>query len=210
LQEKLRLSSKDARYLIAFFIIITVTVSALVYLEVTPSPTNQFFSMWVLGSSGLTESYFPADNPNLYPGESVNWTLGVYNHMSSLEYVVLRVKLLNATETGPNEENNVPSPTPEIYEFERVLVDNETWSIPFVWTVMNVTSAQGYVIISGLQIDGTSLTGNLAEAIGGFNYRLVFELWFYDPTTNNLTFSWSTNSTSYSVWAQLWFNATAV
>lgn len=196
--------------MLAFLLITTIAVSALVYLEVTPSSTDQFFSMWILGSDGLAEHYFPADNANLYPGEMVNWTLGVYNHMSSLEYVVLRVKLLNATDPSPNEQNGVPSPIPEIYEFARVLVDNETWSIPFVWAAMNVTSTKRYTIITSLQIDGTRLVGNLAEATGGTNYRLVFELWFYDQATSGLAFSWSTRGASYSVWTQLWFSATPV
>ena len=207
--KRLRISSEDLKYLIAFFVIVTVTVSALAYVELTPPYTDQFFSMWIVGSGGLTEDYFPNNNPNLIPGEQVNWTLGVYNHMSSLEYVVVQVKLLNATETPPNEQTGVPSPIPEIFEFARVLVSNETWTIPFRWAILNAVSANGAVLISGLSINGTMITGNFAQAAGGLDFRLVFELWFYDQTASNLAFSWSTPTSTYSVWTQLWFNATA-
>lgn len=207
--KRLKISSKDLRYLIAFFAIVTVIMSALAYVNLTPPYTDQFFSMWIVGSGGLTESYFPNNNPNLIPGEQVNWTLGVYNHMSSLEYVVVQVKLLNSTEISPNEETGVPSPVPEIFEFARVLVSNETWTIPFPWTIINAVSATGAVLISGLDINGTMITGNLAQAAGGLDFRFVFELWFYDQAANNLAFSWSTPTSTYSVWTQLWFNATA-
>lgn len=205
----LRISSKDLRYLIAFFVIVTMTVSALAYVDLTPPYTDQFFSMWILGSNGLTESYFPNNNPNLIPGEQVNWTLGVYNHMSALEYVVVRVKLLNSTETSPNELTGIASPLPEIFEFARVLVSNETWTISFPWAILDATSVNGVVRITGLTINGTMIAANLAQAAGGLNFRFVFELWFYDQPAGNLTFSWSTPTSTYSVWTQLWFNATA-
>jgi hypothetical protein len=212
LAKKLRISSKDLRYLIAFFVIVTVTVSALAYVELTPPYTDQFFSMWIVGSNGLTENYFPSNNPNLIPGEQVNWTLGVYNHMSALEYVVVRVKLLNSTEISPNELTGVASPVQEIFEFARVLVSNETWTIPFPWAIVDATSVNGVVLITGLSINGTMITANLAQAAGGVDFRFVFELWFYDQTAGNLAFSWTTTTptpTTYSVWTQLWFNATA-
>jgi hypothetical protein len=209
LAKRLKIRSKDLRYLIAFFIIVTVTVSALTYVELTPAYTDQFFSMWIVGSNGLTENYFPNNNPNLIPSEQVNWTLGVYNHMSSLEYVVVQVKLLNATETPPNEQTSVPSPVPEIFEFARVLVSNETWTIPFLWAIVNAVGVNGVVLINGLVINGTMIKGNLGQAARGVDFRFVFELWFYDQTASNLTFSWSTPTSTYSVWTQLWFSATA-
>jgi len=165
--------------------------------------------MWILGSDGRLEDYFPNNNPNLVLGEEVNWTLGVYNHMSSLEYVVVRVKLLNATEISPNEVTGEGSPVPEVFEFARILANNETWVIPFTWTLVNLASENGNVMINSLAINGTTITGNLAQARGGLDFRIAFELWFYDPNAGTLVFSWSTPTSAYSAWTQLWFNATA-
>jgi len=209
LPNRLGMSTKDLRYVFAFFIIITIFVSASVYVELGPAPTDHFFSMWVLGSGGLTESYFPNNNPNLILGETVNWTLGVYNHMSQLEYVVVRVKLLNATDIAPNEQTGVPSPTTAVFEFARVLSSNETWSIPFVWSIWNETHFQGNLLITGLKVNETVITGTIAEAPSGLNFRMVFELWAYDQGSNSLVFSRTKASSPYSVWTQLWFNATA-
>lgn len=178
-------------------------------MQITPPYTDQFFSMWVVGSSGLTNEYFPNNSPNLIPGEQVNWTLGVYSHMSTLEYVVVRVKLLNGSEISPNELAGVASPIPEIFEFARVLANNETWTIPFPWAIEEASAVNGVVQITRLVINGATIAGNLAEAASGSGFRLVFELWFYDPAVNDLVFSWSTPTSTYSVWTQLWFNATA-
>jgi hypothetical protein len=205
----LRLRSEDLRYFIAFVVIVTIAVSSLTYVESSPSYTDRFFSMWIVGTNGLTENYFPNNNPSIISGEQVNWAVGVYNHMSALEYVIVRVRLLNATEIPPNEQNGMASSVPEIFEFARILVDNQTWMIPFPWTIVDTATINGIVMITKLTINGTTITGNLAQAAGGFGFRFIFELWFYDPANNSLTFSWSTPTSTYSVWTQLWFNVTA-
>jgi hypothetical protein len=164
--------------------------------------------MWVLGSKGLAENYYPRDNPNLKIGEDVNWTLGIHNYMGSLQYVIVRVKLLNSTIAGPDELTGKPSSLTPLIEFTRVLVDNETWSMPFRWRILNATERSGNILLNELSINEKPINGELATASSGFNYRFVFELWFYDPVTNNLIFSWRTNDSQRSIWTQIWFNAT--
>jgi hypothetical protein len=208
LARKLRISSRDLRYVALFAVISTMITSSAAYVIVSPQPSEQFFLMRVLGSNGLEENYYPNNNSTLTIGESVNWTIGVYNHMSSLEYVVIRVKLLNSTILGPDELTATPSPAPTLLEFRRILVDNETYSLPFVWKLNDVTASGNYLRIIALTINGTPFAGSLATAESGLNYRFVFELWFYDTNTNQLSFSWTTQSTIHIVWNQLWFNAT--
>ena len=208
MKRNLKLSSKELKYLVAFLAVVTVTVSALTYTQLSPPYTDQFFSMWIVGPNGLASNYYPNNNPTLIPGEEVNWVVGVYNHMNALEYVVVRVKLLNATEIAPNELTGVASPAPEIFEFARILVNNETWMISFPWEIIDTSTANNVMTITRLVVNGTTLSGNLAQAVGGSDFRFVFELWFYDPNGGTLVFSWSTPSSSYSAWTQLWFNVT--
>lgn len=127
--------------------------------------------------------------------------------MGSLQYVVLRVKLLNSPMQGPNGVLGQLSPVLSILEFARVLVNNETWLIPFVWEILNNTVAGGHVTITSLSINQTSLTGQFASSFR-YSFRFIFELWYYDTTTNDLAFSWQTNGEVSSVWTQIWFNAT--
>lgn len=187
----------------------TVVTSGVAYGTLYPPPSEQFFAMWILGSEGLAEHYYPRDDPNLRAGEQINWTLAVYNHMGSLQYVVVRVKLLNSTIASPDELTGRPSPVPSLLEFARVLVDNETWSVPFKWTILNTSPRGGSLMLTGLSIEQANLGGELVTAASGINYRFVFELWFYDPEFNNLAFSWETMNVKHSVWTQIWFNVTA-
>ena len=208
-RRKKRISSQDLRYLTAFAVVATLVTSGVAYSILHPVPSEQFFAMWILGSGGLAEHYYPGDDPNLRSGEEVNWTLGLYNHMGSLQYVVVRVKLLNSTIASPDELTGTPSPAAPILEFTRILVDNETWSIPFEWRIERLASRGETLLLTGLSIDRAYFSGELVTAISGSNYRFVFELWFYDLQSNSLAFSWVTGGVRHSVWTQIWFNATA-
>ncbi len=208
-RRKLKISKQDFRYLLAFTAIVTVVASGVAYTVLRPPPSEQFYAMYILGSNGLAEHYYPKDNPDLAIGEPINWTIGIYNHMGSLQYVVVRAKLLNSTIPSPNELAGTPSSVAPLFEFARVLVDNETWSLPFVWRLVSVSSGAAGVQITGISINGVNAKGRLATALTGINYRLVFELWFYDKATNDLAFSWNTQNTQHSVWTQIWFNVTS-
>jgi uncharacterized membrane protein len=186
---------------------VTIVTTGAAYETLHPTLNEQFFAMWILGSKGLTSNYYPNDNANISMGEPVNWTLGVYNHMGGLEYVIVRVKLINSTLPAPNGFNGTASPVPELLEFRRMIIDNDTWSIPFVWKLSNLTRQGPSVIINGLSVNQTALNGFLGSATYGRNFRLVFELWFYDET-GEPSFSWSSGGTLRSVWTQIWFNAT--
>jgi hypothetical protein len=207
--KRLKISGEDARYLLVFMSIAIVISSGAAYVTLHPLPTGQFYVMYILGSNGLAEHYYPNDNPRLTVGEPVNWTMGIYNHMGGLEYVVVQVKLLNSSLPSPDDLTGTPSPVEPIFEFARVLVDNETWAVPFVWSLVNVTSDSSGVQITSLAINQIILKGSLGRALSGINFRLVFELWFYDRATNGLVFSWTSENAQHSVWTQMWFNVTS-
>jgi len=183
--------------------------SGVAYSVLNPPATEQFFAMWILGSGGLAEHYYPNDDPNLAIGSQVNWTLGVYNHMGGLQYVVLKVKLLNSTLKSPDELTNLPSDAHAVFEFSRVLLDNETWTVPFLWKILQANQIAGSLMLTRISLNGNTLTGQLVEADSGYNFRFVFELWSYDEAANDLVFSWRTSSGQRSVWTQIWFNVTA-
>jgi len=202
------ISSRDLRYLVAFVAVATLVTSSVAYGILRPPRSEQFFAMWILGSEGLAEKYYPEDDPNLKVGQEVSWTLGVYNHMGSLQYVVVRAKLLNSTIAGPDELTGRPSPVSPIFEFTRVLADNETWLMPFKWRIENLRSEDGGITLTGLWINQEYFSGELATASSGSNYRFVFELWFHDETSDALAFTWVSGDSKHSVWTQMWFNAT--
>ncbi len=209
MRRKLKISAQDFQYLLAFVVVATIVTSGAAYAILNPPPSEQFYAMYILGSNGLAEHYYPNDNPDLVTGQPVNWTIGVYNHMGSLQYVVVQVKLLNSTLPSPDELTGTPSSVAPLFEFTRILIDNETWSIPFVWSVLGVSQTSEQLLITGLSINHVTLSGDLVKAVSGKNYRFVFELWFYDKPTNDLVFSWQAQNAQHSVWTQIWFNVTS-
>lgn len=209
MRRRLKISRRDKRYVLVFLVAAMIATSSAALYALNPAPSEHFFALWVLGSHGLTENYYPNDDPNLSVGDGVSWTLGVYNHMGSVEYVVVRVKLLNLTQRSPDATTGNPSPVPPLFEFTRVLLDNETWSIPFEWKITQVAQIGRSLVLSGLSLNRTLLNGQLASAVSGFNFRFVFELWLYDQNANDLVFSWHTAGTQHSAWVQIWFNVTA-
>jgi hypothetical protein len=186
----------------------TILYSGIAFAVLTPPRPAPYFATGILGRNGMVSDYYPNGNPNLGIGEEIRWTLEVYNHMGSLQYVVLRVKLINSTITAPNSTTGVPSPTAPMLEFARVLLDNETWTIPFTWKILNLDQADNSIRITQLSLNNSTLTGNLSSAVRGLNFRFVFEIWHYDETISGLTFSWTSLGNIDSAWTQIWFNAT--
>jgi uncharacterized membrane protein len=193
---------------VSFVIMMTVVYSGIAYAVLTPPRPDSFFATWILGAQGMAADYYPNGNTSLGVGQDVKWMLGVYNHMGSLQYVVLRVKLINSTMTTPNSTTGIPSAATPILEFARVVLDNETWSIPFTWKIINLDQAGSSIVITRLSINNSTLTGEFSSAIQGINFRFVFELWSYDETTHELAFSWISAGESHSAWTEIWFNAT--
>jgi len=207
---RLRISPRDLKYVIAFALVMTIISSGAAFRALYPPLGEQYFEMWILGPGGFAQHYYPHDNSNIRINEPVNWTLGVQNQVGNLEYVVVEVKLLNSTITGPISSTGSPSSVQPILKFTRVLVKNETWSMPFEWIIVNATQKNGLISITGLSINGFELNGLFASARSGYNFRFVFELWFYDTSSNALVFSQPTTVGPRSVWTQIWFNATSV
>lgn len=208
LRRRLRISSRDFRYVLLVAVITTIVTSSVAFVMLSPPASERFFATWVLGTNGLAQNYFPNNDTNIGLNEQLNWTLGVYNHMGSLEYVVIRVKLLNSSIRSPDELAGTPSPAPVIFQFTRVLLVNETWSHPFVWKITNFTLTKNTLLIRQLSINQFPVTNSFVTAEDGLNLRFVFELWFYDQGANDLVFSSQSGGSGYVAWTQLWFNVT--
>ena len=173
-----------------------------------PERNEPFMALAVLGDEGMAEKYYPGDDPNIEVGEEVRWTLYLYNHMGEARYVAVRVKLLNSTMLAPNSTSCTPSAAPVVYETRRVLLDNETLLYPLDWGLLEVGGEGDLVSIEGLMINGGSLQTGV-EAVHGYNFRVVLELWVYEEASEDLTFGWASGEESRCAWNQIWFNVTS-
>lgn len=195
------------RTLLAIFLASLVIFTTLAYVATTPRPSEEFFQIYVLGSDHKLEHFYPNDNSSIVPNASVRWYVGVTNSMASAQYAILRFKLGNASIAPPNETTAVPSPAPILLDYSRVLLQNETWEFPLNWQIV-AENRVGAAVSLKLNLNGTTLTMPNPMNRGGNNYRIIIELWVYNPASDQVEFGWVTGSQRRAAWLQVWFNAT--
>jgi len=204
---KLKLSI-DAQYTVTFLITVSLIVSTVTWVTLTPRPQEQFFALGILGSNKMAEHYYPNDNPNITLNTPVQWYLYLYNHMSEAQYIIIKVKLLNSTTPPPNSTSCTPSSQPAFTEIRRALTDNETLETQFTWSIKETQKEGGSTIIKELTVNDNPVTGINAYATSGINYRIIFELWTYNENTQQFEFGWRSGNERRCAWTQIWFNAT--
>ena len=192
--------------------------SVITFLAQVPVYYDEYLALFTLGATGTAENYFPGDAVNILPGDHISWYIGVYNHMGSVQLVKVVFKLLNATMQGPDQLNNTPSTRAGFSEKTRLLVSNETWTIPLSWSILNATETRtptallaNFTAIHSILFNGDVNSENVeVQATHGYNYRIVIELWVYDETAGSYSFVWSSNGVKRSAWNQVWFNMTRI
>jgi len=198
--------SRRLQWSIAVFIAATMVSAGIAYLSVAPHKSEGFFLLYALGEGKMLEHYFPNGNSTIKPGVTIQWYLRVVNIMGSAQYVAVKVKLGNATTQRPNQINATPAPMPALTEFHRILVNNETWEIPFAWKVTRIRDdADGMQIaldVNGLQVEPTVC------AARGNDFRMIFELWTLRPGDDRISFGSMSGDQRQIRWLQLRFNVT--
>ena len=194
-----------SRAFLGLFMSLLVISSSVVYVASEPRPRERFLSISTLGPNMMAEDYYPKNSSAIDVGETINWYLNVKNDMGNVEYVSVRVKLLNSTETIPDDSAHLPSPTNAIIEMEQVLSDDSVWVIPLTWTITEIDKKQGYTMVKSLEINNV-LANDLNVASTDGNFRMIIELWRYDTETGNFSFAWSSGLAQRSAWNQIWFS----
>jgi len=190
------------------FIVFLVIFEMITYATTTPRSREQFFQLYILGANGLLSDYYPNDNPNIGAGDLVRWHVGVTDFMGSVQLVVIRIKLGNQTIRPPDDLQALPSQAPLIAEFGRFVQDNETWEMPFFWEIVNADMVRGSTRILEMQINNETYQVPNLTAVDGHNFRVILELWTWEPSSETLQFGWSSGNEQRVAWVQVWFNMT--
>jgi uncharacterized membrane protein len=193
--------------LLAIFLASLAIFTTLAYVATTPRPSEEFFQIYVLGDDHRLEHYYPNDNSTISPHTIVRWYVGATNSMASAQYAILEFKLGNASIPAPNENTATPSSAPILVQYDRVLLQNETWEFPFSWEIVGENQT-GSAISLEVNVNGTTIKMPNPITQGGINFRIFIELWVYNPASNSVEFGWETGSQRRAAWLQVWFNAT--
>jgi uncharacterized membrane protein len=196
------LASRTFLLLFSSLLIIYLSIA---YVASEPRPQERFLSISTLGSNMMAGHYYPSNSSLIDTGFDVSWYLNVYNRMGNPEYLSIRVKLINSTQTAPDDNLHLPSPENHIIELRHMLANDSTWVTPLSWTITEIDKKQDYVVIKGLKINDLEFDDlHIASSDGDF--RLIFELWRYDTETNDFSFTWSSGLDERSTWNQIWFS----
>jgi hypothetical protein len=182
----------------------------LAYVALTPRPKERFFQLYALGENRMAEHYYPNDDSTIPLDTPVKWFLGVTNFMGSVQYVAIKVKLSNSTLAPPDETEAKPAPVPVLFEFSKVLSNNETWEFPFTWSIKEIQVVGDMIYVAHLTINGETITVSGIGAEHGHNLRLIFELWSFNTDEGRFVFGWYASQERRCAWLQLWFNVTRV
>ena len=204
------ISTQNRRTLIAVFLVLAIISEMGAYVALTPPPTDQFFQFYVLDKNMLAADYYPQNNTNLLLDSKISWYLGVTNLMGNVQLIEIRLKLGNETTIPPNDTTDTPASAPELVAFDRALMDNETWTLPFDWSITNVTTTTGSAHILTVQINNQTYQISDWSALKGYNFRLILELWVWQGDTNTFEFGWGNSAERRTAWLQVWFNMTNI
>jgi len=200
------MSPQDRHVLIAVFIMLLIASEMLAYVATTPRPQERFLQLYILGPNHMAAGYFRNNDTGISLKEEVKWYLGVIDNMGTVELISMRVKLGNQTIESPDDNRTLESPAPFVTEFRRFLQDNETWEMPFIWSISDAVFIEGSTHILELEINNETYPIRDCSAANGHNFRLIIELWTWQTESNAFQFGWIANGEHRVAWLQMWFD----
>lgn len=175
-------------YLLACFGLGLIILSPTLAMVVRLPSGERFSEFWILGSGHMAEDY-PL---TVKTHEVYKVFLGVANHMSSLEYYKVYVKLRNQTEPLPDAVNGAPSALYPVFEYRLFLRDGEDWEREVAFSFDDVSFDGSLCKVSNVVVDGHVLNVDKFlmwdDEEGGFYCQLFFELWIYNNTVSGFQY----------------------
>lgn len=157
-----------------------------------PRYEMQFIELGLLGKEKVAKDYFSNENSTVSLGTQVNWYIYLHNHMEGPQNVIIKVKLINSTMQVSNDEEHIPSPSASFIELSTPLSDNETLLVPFSWSVTEVTSLSGLILLRQLIVNDQSVDVDISTISDSF-FQMIFELWVYNQSSQEYEFGWQSS-----------------
>ncbi len=193
------------RRFVSLYLVLLASTSMVTWVIVTPPRFEQYASISVLSQRLTASNYFPGNTSTVEPGQPVSWNIQVYNHMGAAQLLLLIVRLSNETIAGPDATTNSPSSGTALLELTRATLNDETWTVPLQWSVINITQTN-QVAIQIMQVNSATIGGINVSSPSGKNFRIIVELWTYDIETHSFIFSFKSDGAIRIAWNQLWFD----
>ncbi len=184
---------------------LTAIFSSVTFYAMSAKPSQSFIGLGLYSQRGL-QGYIPNSNLTIATGQNLNWTFAVTNRMNQAEFVMIITRIGNSSTLTSNA--TMPSTTlPQLGATEQFINDGETSRINFNWTIESSYQTAGLTYLN-VSIDGQqSVNSAPVGTASGRNFRLIFELWTFDPVSGSFQYGYPGQTSQVGVWLQVWFNA---
>ena len=190
---------------LVIFISLTAIFSSVTFYAMSAKPSQTFIGLGLYSQRGL-QGYIPNSNLTIVTGQSLNWTFAVTNRMNKAEFVMIITRIGSNSTLSPNA--TTPTTTlPQLGATEQFINDGETSRISFNWTIESSYQVAGLTYLN-ISIAGQSpISSAPVGTPSGRNFRLIFELWTFDPVSGSFQYGYPGQTSQVGVWLQVWFNA---
>ena len=190
---------------LVIFSSLTVIFSSVTFYAMSAKPSQSFIGLGVYSQRGL-QGYIPNSNLTVSTGQTLNWTFAVTNRMNKPEFVMIITRIGTNSTLSPNA--TTPSTTlPQLGATEQFINDGETSRINFNWTIES-SYQMGALTYLNVSFDSQpSISSAPVGTVSGRNFRLIFELWTFDPVSGSFQYGYPGQTSQVGVWLQVWFNA---
>ena len=188
------------------FVSLTAIFSSVTFYATSAKPSQSFIGLGVYSQRGL-QDYIPNSNLTIVPGQTLNWTFEITNRMNRAEFVMIITRIGSNSTLSAN--STTPATTlPQLGATEQFINDGETSRINFNWTIESSYRTAGLTYLN-VSINGQpSISSAPVGTASGRNFRLIFELWTFDPVSGSFQYGYPGQTSQVGVWLQVWFNAT--
>lgn len=175
----------------------------LAYANLGDTPRDRFLTLSTLGRNNEAAQYYPREGGFVMENETLDWNVKVYNHMGGSEYVAVRIKLLNATQQGPDDRLHLASRVDHLYEARHLVPADATWTMPVSITIKELEISGGNATVNTILINGEEIRDLKISNEKERDFRFVIELWRHDVDSGNFIFTWPSGQESGSAWNQI-------
>ena len=194
---------------LALFLILFVSLAAIfssvTFYATSAKPSQSFIGLGVYSQRAL-QDYITNSNLTVVPGQTMNWTFEITNRMNRAEFAMIITRIGSNSTLSANA--TTPATTlPQLGATEQFINDGETSRINFNWAVESSYQTAGLTYLN-VSIDGQSTISSApVGTASGRNFRLIFELWTFDPVSGSFQYGYPGQTSQVGVWLQVWFNA---
>lgn len=179
----------------------TLVYGSLAFYIASPRPSQHFIGWGVYSENGLLSQYISGSNNTVQTNQTLNWHFEIANRMGVVQFIRIVTRIGNLTTATPTTSQ--PADVPAVEVEEKFISNGETSRVNFSWRVVFAPPAQTMYPV--FEINGQTVASPVG-ATSGRDFRLIFELWTFDPSTGSFQYGWSDGGSRVGSWLQIAFN----